>query len=185
MCIRDSQLVAAVAHFDVQYGTPETFTLVESCEAGWFYSAFMPDRRLLVAFMSDLGTYRGGRRRLERTFSEMISSAPLTHSRCRSLPRRGPIRVTMAQTSWGEWNGDGAVLNVGDASYSLDPLSGQGIYRALSSSAVAAAATMRALLGDPDSVGLYHERERTGARPSPLHPASARNRPQHDRSDRT
>src|SRR5712692_3495650 len=48
------RLVATVGVFAFPRAVPQdTFTLVETCETGWWYSARLPDASMIVAFMSD------------------------------------------------------------------------------------------------------------------------------------
>ena len=96
--------------------------LIESAEDGWWYYTQSKHRKILT-FFTDADLYRklrkGLQKELDKTkvikhFYQKINSRPL---------------VKMAYTSILQSNPD-EVLQVGDAYYSLDPLSSQGIYKA-------------------------------------------------------
>lgn len=141
------QLVGAVAWMDGG-ADPDQTLLVESCENGWWYSLALPNNRLVGAFMTDADTLPGTSWRSARGWRSFLAGAPAT--RARLLERRiraGPVvhrahsavLDRVAATGW---------VAVGDAASSVDPLSSDGVARAITSGVVAATAVMRSLDGD-------------------------------------
>jgi 2-polyprenyl-6-methoxyphenol hydroxylase-like FAD-dependent oxidoreductase len=149
------RLAAAIRYFDARSITTETFTIIEACEYGWFYSAFVADDRLMVVFLSDPSFFSGGRRHVEEDLVAALSSAPLTSRRQGSLAALGPPRIVIAKTGISLTGSDPSLVRVGDASYVLDPLSGQGLCHALGSALAAATAVNAHLRGAAESVPRY------------------------------
>jgi flavin-dependent dehydrogenase len=143
-------LVAAVAFFTPQLGghASDSFTVVEAVENGWWYSASLPDRRRVVAFMTDADLYAQGCRTSNDYWLEQLLRTEHTKSRldARALdaePRVFPANSSgldgMAGTNW---------LAVGDAAMAFDPLSSQGVCHALKSGIQAAQSIHRQISGD-------------------------------------
>ncbi|MCY7419475.1 MAG: hypothetical protein LH650_13485, partial [Chloroflexi bacterium] len=88
--------------------------------------------------------------RLPRSLAGDVRDAPTTDAVCVALPLAH--RVTRPA-------GDGFLL-IGDAAGFLDPLSGEGIYRALVSAEIAADSITRSRLGDKDAFDGYADRMR-------------------------
>jgi len=115
----------------------ESFTLVEAVEVGWWYSAPLPEDRLIVVLMTDadicaqegLWKVSRWRRELERTAH--------TSARVRGCSLAGPIRVVPAQSYLMEPLCGPGWLAVGDAAIAIDPLAGQGVHKALNAGIVA------------------------------------------------
>ncbi len=158
------QLVAAVRFFtrpaDAQ--TPgladHGASLVEACEHGWWYSAFLPDQGMVVMAMSDADLARDLRLQHDDGWQRHLACAPTTQRRVQRAcatygytsgytsgytpsghtgdgRERSPapdalmVRAAHSQTL-ARCTGEGW-LAVGDAASSVDPLSSQGILRAL------------------------------------------------------
>lgn len=107
------------------------YTLVESVDDGWFYSANLPGERVTVVYMADSDLYR-------HSLWHQLSKA--THARKR-LPCRADVSklrlVSAASTVRLNPVGKGWCA-VGDAAMSHDPLSGLGVNHALESAFQAA-----------------------------------------------
>jgi flavin-dependent dehydrogenase len=124
----------------------EPRTMIESCPDGWWYAAALPQNRAVAAFFTDadlLPRSAPNRVRLWRRMraqtqliariypdSELESPVTVAAFSGRSLPSAGK--------NW---------LAIGDASHSYDPLTGQGISKALSSALRAAEAITVSLCG--------------------------------------
>jgi flavin-dependent dehydrogenase len=113
-------------------------TLVEAAEDGWWYSAALPDDRIVVAFMTDADIIR--ERRLHETAAwqraldatratrERTTAAPLLHP-----PTAHPAHSQLLEPMWGDgW------IAAGEAAVSFDPLSSMGIGYAIASGIQAA-----------------------------------------------
>jgi flavin-dependent dehydrogenase len=117
------------------------YTLIEAVENGWWYSAVLPDAKLIVVYMTDGDIYASGHNdgigaNIGRTM----------HTRLRIDARglvRSQTRLAAANTSWLDRVAGPDWLAVGDAAMALDPLSGQGIYKAIQCGISAADAIRR------------------------------------------
>jgi flavin-dependent dehydrogenase len=115
---------------------------VDAGPTGWWYSAPLPGKRAVAAFMTDSDLIpRDGRSMLsfweeQRARSELISRL---HSPALSL------RTVVARTAWSGTVAACRWLAVGDAAMAFDPLFGLGICQALESGWASA----RALLESP------------------------------------
>lgn len=134
---------------------PDPRTLVEAVPEGWWYSAPLPDRHLALAYMSDADLVERARRRLTTFWSGCLDPAPFTRERVRRcLPATG-LRIVAANSvrqsavMGPDW------LAVGDAAGSFDPLSAQGILKALFEGSLAAGAAAGALRGQTARLSVY------------------------------
>jgi 2-polyprenyl-6-methoxyphenol hydroxylase-like FAD-dependent oxidoreductase len=109
----------------------EGATLVEAWQHGWWYSAPLPDHRLVVVAMTDTTIARHLRLRQSASWDECLAAVPYTRQRLVGTVPLGKPWVRAAHSQRlvrciGEnW------LAVGDAASAVDPLSSQGIVRAL------------------------------------------------------
>jgi flavin-dependent dehydrogenase len=104
-------------------------TCIEAAEEGWWYSAALPGSRGVTAYMTDADLYRdaAGRRHTVRRQSGLQGY----------VVESGP-HVRPADTSRLDHATDRGWLAIGDAAMALDPLSGQGVLKALASALSAA-----------------------------------------------
>ena len=118
----------------------DAYTLIESVEQGWWYSAPVPAGKLIVMFMSDLDLYQAGRRRSARYWFNRLEETQ--HTRARVMPPRSvsASRVYLAHSHRVLSLGSRGWLPVGEAMRGIDPLSGQGVCNALQMAEQAAAA---------------------------------------------
>jgi flavin-dependent dehydrogenase len=119
--------------------------LIEAIEEGWWYSAWLPDGGLVLAFQTDPGPGRRGR------WSEYLRMAPETAGRAAGAAC-GDVRVVSANSHRTEPVAGEAWLAVGDAATAHDPLSGLGIHWALESGIRGAEAI---LAGGPSATEAY------------------------------
>ena len=117
--------------------------LVESCRAGWWYVARQANGREVVALFTDADLTSAANARAEWLD---VAMAETTHVRALAPPiaageavqvcdARTSIRSVLWRRTW---------LSIGDAAWSLDPLSGAGIERAVRDGVDAAGAIARA-----------------------------------------
>lgn len=112
--------------------------LIETCEHGWWYSAFLPTERIVSVFFTDVDLIAGPRRRQEDLWSLALRSAAQTERRLRVAGAAEPLRIVPASPSRARFLVGPRWLSIGDAAVSHDPLCGQGIYLALRSGIEAA-----------------------------------------------
>jgi flavin-dependent dehydrogenase len=134
--ILDDRLVALVGF--VPAGE-DARTLIEATEHGWWYSAALPDGRMVAAFHTD------ARPGLEGEWDRFLAVARHTAARVGRAAPAGVRRVAagsrrrepVATSTW---------LAVGDAAAAHDPICGLGVHWALESGSSSA----RAILGETD-----------------------------------
>jgi flavin-dependent dehydrogenase len=140
-------------------GGPDTRTMVEAVEDGWWYSALVPGGRLVVAFMTDGDI---ARRRAAHTLAGWSSLLGETvHTCARVVAHEARLlatpRVVLANSSRPAAVVGRGWLAVGDAAIAHDPLSSQGIASALLLGLSAADAIRDALGGRAADLTRYRE----------------------------
>lgn len=140
----------------------DSYALVESCSQGWWYSALLPDQRVSVGLLGDGESLRGLKRQKFDGWLSLLRTAPATWQRLQTCDFSGlPLLVLPAnvglldQVEGGDW------LAVGDAACTYDPLSSQGVLKAMVSAAAAAEALAKAERGDSNGLRAYAEGVRT------------------------
>jgi len=133
-------------------------TLVEAVENGWWYSASLPDSRLVVAWMTDPDLYARGGPHSPRRWREELYRTVHTSRRVEGAPLDSPLLIAQANSSRLDRFHDHNWLAVGDAAIAFDPLAGQGVYQSLDSGIRAAAAVQAFLGGRPVGFASYSAR---------------------------
>jgi flavin-dependent dehydrogenase len=135
------RLIGVLAFGTSSNESANSFTLIESAENGWWYSAILPGSRTVIAFMTDSDLYDEDvwLRELQRT----------VHVQKEYEPGAAPRVVAANSARLQDVAGDGW-LAAGDAAMSFDPLSGQGVYMALQWALHAARAIQQNALADYD-----------------------------------
>jgi flavin-dependent dehydrogenase len=155
------RLVAFHARFAPgQVDAADPRTLIESCAGGWWYSALLPSRERVAAFLTDADL-------VDRRM--MLSSAGLQAAISRTMHLNEVMRrhaYTMIQRPRGA-DASGSRLDrvsgrnwiaAGDAAITFDPLSSQGIFNALYTGMTAGRAVDAALDGDGAAIDAYGAR---------------------------
>jgi flavin-dependent dehydrogenase len=154
------QLVALVLFLGVDSSlpAPDSYTAIEACEQGWWYTALLPHGEIVAMFMTDASLLRQtGWRTLEQSL-ELASRAPYTAGRISGARPLGPPAVHAAASQrLDRFAGDGW-LAVGDAASTFDPLSSQGIGKALRAGITASLAICQHLAGNPGALTAYEAR---------------------------
>ncbi len=137
----------------------DSLTLVEAAPDGWWYTARLPERRRVVAFLTDADLEAARIAKQPTGFTNLLaqtlhvrSKLAATAYRRVSATRGGPA----ASSHLVPCHGRGWVA-IGDAALAFDPLSSQGILTALYSGLRAAAAIDAELNGAPGSVARLTE----------------------------
>lgn len=130
-------------------------TLVEAWEEGWWYSARLPDDQLVIACMSDADRIAELGLREAGPWLEAVEASRHTRGLLEGAERlQGPtchpaqsqVLDRIVGRNW---------LTVGDASCTYDPLSSQGIFKALRFAIWAAYATSDHLQGKAGALEKY------------------------------
>ncbi len=148
---------AVFGAFQCHDGEPfPTHALVEACEEGWWYSALLPGGRIVVAIVGDGDSLRGLRWATPEPWLSLLRQAPVTQARLDTCDFTGdaltavPVLISELDRMHGErW------LAVGDAACTHDPLSSQGIAKALDGALLAADALEQHLRGAPHALQAY------------------------------
>ena len=127
---------------------PDNFMLIEAAENGWWYSAVLPNSRMVVAYMTDADIYAEGRKKSSNYWLQQLESTMHTRIRVESPSTDPFLRVAAANSTQLDRVSGENWLAVGDAAMAFDPLSGQGIYKALQSAVRAAESIHRRAVGD-------------------------------------
>lgn len=129
--------------------------LIEAAADGWWYATLLPDRRLMVAFMTDppLSARRAGN--LAALWSNEMERTRHIRERAAGFAFDGDVCARFAGTCACEPVAGDRWIAVGDAASAFDPLSSRGISKALGSAIAAANVIERALSGAPEGLEEY------------------------------
>src|SRR5262249_3958203 len=122
------------------------------------YSTAIPGGRLVVAWMSDSDLVRQGAMCDTEVWRERLRGSDLTAERAGDAMLEMPLRMFAANSQCVSPAAGGAAFGwaaAGDAALACDPLSSQGILRALRSGKMAAFAAFDFLQGRTESVRKY------------------------------
>ncbi|MBV7333032.1 NAD(P)/FAD-dependent oxidoreductase [Chloroflexi bacterium TSY] len=151
------QLVGLFIFFHFETPPTDATTMVEAWEDGWWYSALLPDSQMVVACMSDADLVRTTRLKSLDLWLNCLKETRYTKKRLTEAKLGTDPQIYAAHTHRLEQViGDGW-LAVGDAATTFDPLSSQGIFKAMRSGVFAAYAISDHLNGDPIALPKYEK----------------------------
>ncbi len=132
------RLIAVVGFFSAaQKQSASHCTLIEASANGWWYSALLPDSRIVAAYMTDADLDMAAQRRRRQHWEDQLRSTKHTKARIGHRSLDAELRVFTANTSRIEQFTGRNGLAVGDAATTFDPLSSQGVFKALHSGLLA------------------------------------------------
>jgi flavin-dependent dehydrogenase len=149
------QLVGVVGMFVPASAIERSFPLIEARRDGWIYSVVVPNGQLAAVAMTDSDIAHANGLHDAASWQNWIAAAPHTQRRldgARLLS--GPAVASAGSHRLDPAAGDDW-LAVGDAASAFDPLSSQGIIKALNSGIAAAAAITRHFAGDRAALQAY------------------------------
>lgn len=149
----DDQLFAMVCPAQVPPNDCQ-FLFLEAAPNGWWYSTSLSDGRGAVVYLSDLDLMPSARVTRELFFRNAFESSRLIRTKV-NLPAAIDLKLLDARTSLRRSLVGAASMTIGDAAYSVDPLSGTGIYRSLEMAERAAAEGIRFLHGSERGIRDY------------------------------
>jgi flavin-dependent dehydrogenase len=129
--VEADQLVGIARMFEG--GSSDPRTVVEAFEDGWWYTAGLPDGRRVVVCMTDADIARRMRLRNGQQWRAQLSAMPIIGGMLSASQPCGPIIVRSTQSRRLEPVVGEGWLAVGDCASRFDPLSSQGIVKALRS----------------------------------------------------
>jgi flavin-dependent dehydrogenase len=153
----DDRLVGVFVLFRFPENAPGrgAYTLVEAQPDGWWYSSITPDARAVVAWMSDASLVRRDGLHLQARWMERMNRSRQTAER---------VSGAIAETSPAVWSAHSQTLSqcagpgwvaAGDAACTFDPLSSQGVLKALRGGKLASFVAIDFLEGRADSAARY------------------------------
>lgn len=156
--LRYDRLICAALLLKTQSGEgiKECFTLVEAVASGWWYSARLPDEKLMVIYATDSDLLDHGALKTDGWFA-LLEKTSHTRGRVNEgdyLPFNGP-RILQANGARLETVAGERWLAVGDAATAYDPLSSYGISSALGAGFYAASAIIDFLAERGDALAAY------------------------------
>lgn len=164
---REDRLLAAYAFLDQVEPDiePTPATLIEACPTGWWYSALLPNGRLVVAHFTDSDLLPKDVQREPGAWRQLIATSRYTRTRIETAGfavAAAPAVTGAGSLRLDRFAGDGWCA-AGDAAAAFDPLSSHGITTALWSGRRAALAAIESLRGDPAPLQAYSESLAAGA----------------------
>jgi len=115
---------------DMENGS-DSYTLVESCSYGWWYSAELPHGRWVAALMTDSDLARRSNLLNEAVWQNTLLSMHHTYKRLAPAKPLTSLFVKPAHSKKLERFSGPGWYAAGDAAFTFDPLSSLGIYKAL------------------------------------------------------
>lgn len=153
---RLDQLVGVYGLFRATADRMETFTLIEACRQGWWYSVRLPDSQIAVAFMSDSDIVHQQQLHQPEAWLSLVAQTTHTQACVIGLTlSHQKLHVYPAYSARLDRVGGQRWLAVGDAASVYDPLSGQGIYKALCSGLTAVRVINDLLQGQLEALPEY------------------------------
>lgn len=155
------RLVCATAFFErTAASSASRLTFLEAVENGWWYAARLPGERVAVALASDSEFIKSsGADREDGWFAELQHTQHLAAELAGSRLIEGSLDIHIASSSrLDRFVGD-RWLAVGDAATTYDPISSQGVYKALAGGLRAAPVVAAQLSGSggPESLAGYQD----------------------------
>jgi flavin-dependent dehydrogenase len=156
-------LVAVVGFLDRGPHTSvvDVVTVLEAVEDGWWYAGQLPGGRLVAGFLTDRDLVPAERALVAPHHRRTLAATAHISRLWLDPADAATVRLVPAGTSRLESFAGNGWLAVGDAAMALDPLSGDGISRALESGRRGADVVRRSLTGDRGGIDDYvADRER-------------------------
>ena len=154
--LRLDRLVGCAAFFKASdaVDTAETRAVLEACSEGWWYSSSLPGDRLVMVFMTDADLLPAVQDKAALYFRQRLRETSLTRHRLTPEATPEVFRRFAADTRWRP-AASAKLLAVGDAAMTFDPLSSQGVFKALDSGQRAARALLDARAGRASALCEY------------------------------
>jgi len=153
----EDELIAIVLTLQLKRepGTEDLRTYIEAAPDGWWYIAPVPQGRVIVMFFTDPTIYRED----GILMSQQLERAPLVARRLAGGRILDSQVLRVSSSCRREMFGD-RWLAVGDSAFSVDPISGRGIFNAMRWAEDAAGAIADALDRDRQALGGFAARMR-------------------------
>ena len=149
------KLVGIFRFFQADNTDADSFTLVESCAHGWWYSAHLPQGRAVAALMTDSDIARSAGLLEEAGWYDALNAASHTRKCLNNAEPLTSLQVKTAHSQRLEKFCGCGWYAAGDAATTLDPLSSLGIFKALRHGLLASYAIKDDLQGKPSAKQKY------------------------------
>jgi flavin-dependent dehydrogenase len=147
--------------FATQAASATEFTALEALADGWWYAAPLPAGRWVAGFFTDSDLFPHCSSERRRFWFERWRRTSLISGLFPEVDGTKPIHVVSAASRTLDRVTGRGWLAVGDAARSYDPLSGQGITKALESALAAAEAIAASSAGDAMALDRFaHDADR-------------------------
>ncbi|MDQ3918959.1 MAG: tryptophan 7-halogenase, partial [Acidobacteriota bacterium] len=153
---RVDRLVGCAAFFDQSdvSDAAETRAVIEARPEGWWYTSILPGGVLVAALMTDADLVPGGHDRALEYVGRRLRETELTGRRLTRAATPRVFRRFAADTRWSPAV-SAKLVAVGDAAMTFDPLSSQGVFKALASGLSAARGLIAARSGNEEALREY------------------------------
>jgi flavin-dependent dehydrogenase len=146
----DADRLVGIARF-FEGGRHDPRTVVEAFEDGWWYTAGLPDGRRIAVCMTDADIARRMNLNEAEQWRRMLAAMPIVGGMSLGSKPHSPVIVRSTESHRLEPPAGDHWLAVGDSASRFDPLSSQGIVKALRSGIFASYAIGDLLTRDDDS----------------------------------
>jgi flavin-dependent dehydrogenase len=127
--------VAVAARLSQPAGHPDTRTVIEAVQGGWFYLAALPGNEIIAVFITLATLVPSERRARLRWWLEALARTNLVRHALNGCRLPEILSVANARASFARSGAGDSWLAIGDARIAPDPLSGQGIIWAIDDAA--------------------------------------------------
>lgn len=160
--VREDQMVGIYRFYDVKNRPKDTTgigngTCVETDQNGWWYSATLPNKTIVLGYMTDADIANQLQLRKTTSFTHLLQNTKYTHNRIKDATHLSQPKIVSAHTQRLSSVTGNSWLAVGDAASSYDPISSLGIFKSLAMSQFAAYATLDNLKGDTSGLQKYQQ----------------------------
>jgi len=135
--------------------TTSSYTLIEAIESGWWYAAALPEAINVAVFMTDADLYADGSRASAHHWRDQLEKSSLMRSFLKSSTSLTELRTVAANSSRLNCITKKNWLAVGDAAAAFDPLSSQGVLKAVETGLRAARAIHDNFTGKSEALEDY------------------------------
>lgn len=148
----------------------EGYVMVEATSDGWWYSAPVPEGRMMVMLMTDGDLCGRAKLASHRPWFSRLHATAATRTRvCTGTPSWGPRVFSAITQRLCRRERQAPWLAVGDAALAVDPISGSGVVRALRSARSGAETALSLLDGRTSATIDEYETERDDECSAHLH----------------
>jgi flavin-dependent dehydrogenase len=153
LCAHDRQIALVAIHNDATRGQLGTRSIVEATETGWWYAARINSSRGICMLVTDNDLLpRSTDRALHAWWLDQLGRTMHVPRLFRKLANAGNLVARSARSQYLDVEFGPGWIAVGDAAMAYDPLSSQGIAKALGHGRVVAAGIVTYLAGDRQSL---------------------------------